>query len=63
MKVLDIVHVFAGAMVVFGVLLTVLVNPWWMILPIFVGLNLFQFGFSGFCPLSLILKRLGCKEN
>ncbi|MBF0276334.1 MAG: DUF2892 domain-containing protein [SAR324 cluster bacterium] len=63
MKVLDIVHAFAGSLVVIGVLLTVFVNTMWMVLPIFVGLNLFQFGFSGFCPLSLILKRLGFREK
>ncbi|MBF0289090.1 MAG: DUF2892 domain-containing protein [SAR324 cluster bacterium] len=62
MKVIDIIHVFAGIMVVTGVLLTVFVSSWWAILPVFVGANLFQFGFTKFCPLGLILKRLGFSE-
>ena len=28
----------------------------------FVGLNMFQFSFTGFCPMGMILKKLGVKE-
>ncbi len=62
MKVIDIIHVFAGTLVLIGIILTIFVNPWWAILPAFVGANLFQFGFTKFCPLGLILKRLGFNE-
>jgi hypothetical protein len=38
-------------------------SPYWLLLTAFVGLNLFQYGFSKFCPLGLILKRLGIPET
>ena len=37
-------------------------SPWWLAFTAFVGLNLFQFGFTNFCPLGLILKKLGVRE-
>jgi hypothetical protein len=54
-----IVIAFAGAVVLLGLLLGVLVNLWWLLLSAFVGLNLLQSAFTGFCPLARILKRLG----
>ena len=59
MKIIDWVHVVAGTLVMIGVILMLTVSPWWAILPLFVGANLFQFGFTGFCPLILILKQFG----
>ena len=35
------------------------VSPWWLLLTAFVGLNLFQASFTGFCPLAIILKKAG----
>lgn len=63
MKVLDWVHVFAGIMVVLGTILTVWVHPAWAILTAFVGLNLAQFGVSGFCPFSWMLKKCGVPDG
>ena len=54
-----IVLAFAGAMVLLSLLLSYLVNPWWLGLAGFVGVNLFQAAFTGFCPLAMILKKLG----
>ena len=54
-----IVIAFAGAVVLLGLLLGVLVNLWWLLISAFVGVNLLQSAFSGFCPLARILKRLG----
>ncbi|MEF9996392.1 MAG: DUF2892 domain-containing protein [Burkholderiaceae bacterium] len=39
------------------------VSQWFLAFTLFVGLNLFQFGFSNFCPLAIILKKLGVKES
>ena len=39
------------------------VSPWWLAFTAFVGLNLFQFGFTNFCPLGLVLKKLGVPES
>jgi hypothetical protein len=39
------------------------VSPWFLAFTAFVGLNLFQFGFTNFCPMALILRKLGVKES
>jgi len=54
-----IVLAFAGAMVLLSLALGLLVSPWWFLLTGFVGLNLLQSAFTGFCPLAIVLKRLG----
>jgi Inner membrane protein YgaP-like, transmembrane domain len=54
-----IVLAFAGAMVLFGLLLGLLVSAYWFLLTAFVGLNLLQSAFTGFCPLAIILKKIG----
>lgn len=54
-----IVLAFAGAMVLLSLLLGLLVSPYWFLLTGFVGLNLFQSAFTGFCPLAIALKKLG----
>ena len=38
------------------------VSKWALAFTAFVGLNLFQFGFTNFCPLAIILKKLGVPE-
>lgn len=38
-------------------------SPNWLWLTAFVGANLFQASFTGFCPLATILKRLGLKPG
>ena len=55
-----IVFAFAGSMVLASLLLAYFVSPYWLALAAFVGLNLFQAAFTGFCPLAMILKRAGC---
>ena len=58
-----IVLAFAGAMIVLSLLLGYFVSPWWLLLAAFVGLNLFQSAFTGFCPLAMILKKLGVRPG
>lgn len=53
------VMAFAGFVVLLSVALGHYVSPWWLLLTAFVGLNLFQASFTGFCPLALILKKAG----
>jgi hypothetical protein len=50
---------FAGAMVLLSLGLGLLVSPYWYFLTAFVGLNLFQSAFTGFCPLAILLKKFG----
>jgi hypothetical protein len=59
MNVDRFVLAFAGAMVLVSLLLAHFVSPWWLLLTAFVGLNLFQAAFTGFCPLAIILKKAG----
>ena len=52
------VEAFAGFMVLLSVALTYFVHPAWMWLTVFVGANLFQQSFTGFCPAAFIMKKL-----
>jgi hypothetical protein len=63
MSIDRIVMAFAGAMVLVSVVLAHYISPWWMLLAGFVGLNLFQAAFTGFCPLAMILKRFGIRPG
>lgn len=53
------IFAFAGFMVLLSVALTVLFSPYWLLFTAFIGLNLFQSAFTGFCPAAIILKKLG----
>jgi hypothetical protein len=57
------VFAFAGTVVLLGLILSQLFSPWWLLLPAFVGLNLLQAAFTGFCPLAMILKKAGVKPG
>ncbi|MCX6954748.1 MAG: DUF2892 domain-containing protein [Verrucomicrobia bacterium] len=59
MKIESLIRLLAGVVTLVGVALTHFVSPWWLLLPTFVGLNLIQSVFTGFCPPSLILRQLG----
>jgi len=61
MLITDWIHVIAGIFILTSLALAIWVSKYWLFFTAFVGLNLFQFGFSGFCPLALILKRIGVK--
>ena len=54
---------FAGAMVLLSVVLTVYVSPLWMWFTVFIGLNLLQSAFTGFCPAAIIFRRMGVKAG
>lgn len=51
------VRIMAGIMILLSIALTLLVSPYWMFLTAFVGLNLIQSSFTGFCPAEIIIKR------
>jgi len=63
MSIDRIVMRFAGVVVLLGLALGGYVNENWYWLSAFVGFNLLQSSFTGFCPLALILKRLGLKPG
>ena len=53
------VMAFAGVMILISVALAYFVSPLWLLLTAFVGLNLLQSSFTGFCPAAMILRKLG----
>lgn len=68
MIITDWIHVFAGFFILLSLSLGVEASPffqstYWLFLAAFVGLNLLQFGFTQFCPMGIILKKLGIRES
>ena len=68
MTVNQIVRIVAGFFVMLSLALGVEASPffvhqYWLWFTLFVGFNLFQSGFTKFCPLDIILKKLGVKET
>ncbi|WP_339914721.1 DUF2892 domain-containing protein [uncultured Brevundimonas sp.] len=54
---------FAGLVILIGVALSLTVNPWWIALTVFAGLNLIQSAFTGFCPAAMAFKAFGFKPG
>jgi hypothetical protein len=54
---------FAGTVVLASLLLAHFVAPAWLWLTAFVGANMLQAAFTGFCPLAMILKKLGVRPG
>lgn len=54
---------FAGAMVLLSAVLAFFVSPYWLLLTGFVGLNMVQAAFTGFCPAATIFSKLGLKKG
>ena len=63
MSIDRLVLAFAGSMVLISAILAAVHSPWWLLLTGFVGANLLQSAFTGFCPLAKILKAAGCKQG
>jgi len=63
MSIDRIVLAFAGVVILVSVLLSVYHHVNWLWLTGFVGVNLLQSAFTGFCPLALILKKFGAKPG
>ncbi len=68
MTVQRYIHVFAGLFIMISLALGIEGSPlflskWALAFTAFVGANLFQYGFTNFCPMGLILKKLGVPES
>ena len=59
MTIENAIRVLAGTMVLLSLALAHWVDPRWLLLAAFVGLNLIQSAFTGFCPAATILRKLG----
>ncbi|MDH6534311.1 DUF2892 domain-containing protein [Parabacteroides sp. 52] len=57
-----IIRIVAGTMVLAGISLAYWVSIGWLLLPAFVGVNLVQSSFTGFCPLEKILDKMNIKQ-
>ena len=62
------IRVIAGLFIMLSLALgvegsPVFVNKWFLAFTAFVGLNLFQFGFTNVCPMGTILRKLGVKDG
>ncbi len=53
----------AGFFVLLSVGLAHLVHPAWLLFTAFVGLNLLQSGFTGWCPMIWILEKAGMRHQ
>ncbi|USD63797.1 DUF2892 domain-containing protein [Vibrio sp. SCSIO 43140] len=62
MKVENGIRILAGSMVLISLILTVYVSHHFVWFTVFIGLNLIQSGFTGFCPPRRLLLKLGLKE-
>ena len=63
MNIDKLVFRVAGIMVTVGVALAYFHHVAWLGLPLFVGLNMFQASFTGFCPMANIARRFGLREG
>jgi len=57
------VEAFAGFMVLLSVVLTYFVHPAFVWLTVFVGANLFQQAFTGFCPAGIVMRKFGMRKE
>jgi hypothetical protein len=63
MSIDRIVLAFAGTVILLSVILSQVHNIHWLWLTAFVGFNMLQSSFTGFCPLAMILKKAGAKPG
>ncbi len=68
MSIDRIVFAVAGFFIMLSLALGMSISPlfhheYWLFFTAFVGINLFQSAFTGFCPLALILKAVGAKPG
>ena len=63
MSIDRIVMMFAGTVILVSLVLSQLHHVNWLFLTAFVGANLLQSSFTGFCPLAKILKAMGSKPG
>jgi hypothetical protein len=63
MKTESYIRILAGTLVLVSVALAHFVNAWWLLLAVFVGVNLIQSVITGFCPAEIILHKLGLGDG
>lgn len=57
------IRALAGTMILASLALAHFVSPKWLFLTGFVGLNLLQSAFTGFCPAEMVLRKTGLTKD
>ena len=57
------INALAGFMVLLALILAWTVHPYFLWLAVFVGFNLLQSSFTGFCPAAMVMRRLGMRSE
>ncbi|SIO53377.1 Protein of unknown function [Rhodovulum sp. ES.010] len=57
------VLMFAGFMILLSLALGTWVSGWWYLFTAFIGVNMIQSSFTGFCPAAIVFKKLGVKSG
>jgi hypothetical protein len=63
MSIDRMVMAMAGTFILITVALGYYHSPYWLLFTAFVGLNLLQSAFTGFCPAAMLFKKLGVKPG
>ena len=62
MAINDWIHIIAGFFILASLVLGTWLDSLWYFVTAFTGFNLLQYGFTKFCPMAIVLKRIGVKE-
>jgi hypothetical protein len=63
MNVDRLVFAVAGSFILVSVMLSQIHSPNWLYFTAFVGANLLQSSITGFCPMAVILKKVGVRPG
>ena len=63
MNIERIVLAVAGTMILVSLSLSLIHSPYWLWFTMLMGANLLQSAFTGFCPLAVVLKKIGVKPG
>jgi hypothetical protein len=63
MNVDRFVFAVAGSFILLSVVLSQIHSPYWLYFTAFVGANLLQSSITGFCPMAVILKKIGVRPG
>ena len=61
-KIENYIRIIAGTLIFISAILGYTYQKYWLFITIFVGLNLFQYGFTNWCPLAIMLEKAGIKK-
>jgi hypothetical protein len=63
MSIDRVVFAFAGIVILASIGLSQVHSVYWLLLTGFVGVNMLQAAFTGFCPLAMMLKKMGVRPG